>query len=259
MYRVLIVDDEPAVRRRLRGLVDWQTAGYQIVGEAADGEEALARCEALEPDLVITDIRMPALDGIELIRRLRAHHAGAAIVILTGYGEFEYAQEAMHLGVRHYLLKPLSRAELQQTLEEVRRMLRAPAAELAGAAPSPKGPAPTRSRRAVLEAARYVRRHYREPIDLKTLAGVVFLHPVYLGQVFHRETGKSLRDFLAEVRVQEAIHLLLESEIGTVQIGERVGYQTPSSFFRAFRAQTGMSPGRYRSTRGGEAPRKDTP
>lgn len=107
MYKLLIVDDEVWIRERLRYTIDWESIGIQVIGEACDGEEALELCTTLEPDIIITDIRMPCIDGLEFIKRLREGKSNAKVIIISGYSDFEYAQRAIKLGAFDYVLKPV--------------------------------------------------------------------------------------------------------------------------------------------------------
>lgn len=123
MYRLLIVDDEAWIRERLRYTVDWAGMNVEVIGEASDGEEALEVSRRLLPDIVITDIRMPCIDGLEYIKRLKAEDNRAKVVIISGYSDFEYAQKAIKLGAFDYILKPIEDDELigivQRCLAEI--------------------------------------------------------------------------------------------------------------------------------------------
>lgn len=121
---VLLVDDEQFVRMGLRTLIDWESCGYEIIGEADNGEDALRIITEKHPDLVITDIRMPVLDGLELIRRVtEAGHLATKFIIISGYDEFKYAQQAMRYGVSDFILKPVDQDELQDILLRLRRQI----------------------------------------------------------------------------------------------------------------------------------------
>lgn len=120
MHKVLLVDDEPLALEGLKFAVKWESLGYEIAGECGDGEEAVSLIEKLHPELVITDIRMPGLDGLGLIEHVKKHYSGdVRFIILSGYAEFEYAREALKYGVKHYLLKPVFEAELKEVLLEI--------------------------------------------------------------------------------------------------------------------------------------------
>ena len=106
MYRVIIVDDEPVIRRGLRETIEWDALGLEVAGEAADGNEALKLVRDIRPEILITDIRMPDMDGIALIREIRKTDLNVKITILSGYSDYDYLKEAIRLGVDNYLLKP---------------------------------------------------------------------------------------------------------------------------------------------------------
>lgn len=122
-YRVLLADDEEEIRTGISRKIDWASLGFCLVGEAGNGEEALELADRLRPDVVLTDIKMPFMDGLELCRRLRLTLPGARLVIFSGFDDFEYARQAMSLGVSEYILKPINASELQQVLEKLRDQL----------------------------------------------------------------------------------------------------------------------------------------
>ncbi|CAI6078204.1 response regulator transcription factor [Cohnella sp. JJ-181] len=118
MYSVLIVDDEPLARQSLRYLIDWKSLGYHIAAEAADGAEALAIMKAQPISLVLTDIRMPVMNGLAFVERLR-EFSEAAVIVLSGYDDFEYARQGMKMGVKDYLLKPVDEDDLEALLSRI--------------------------------------------------------------------------------------------------------------------------------------------
>ena len=122
-YKVFLVEDEYVAREGIRNSVDWKTTGFELCGEAPDGEIALPMIDACQPDVLITDIKMPHLDGLQLCRIVRERLPWVKIIILTGYGEFEYAQEAVKLGVIEYLLKPVGAQELRKVLQKMTEKL----------------------------------------------------------------------------------------------------------------------------------------
>ncbi len=123
MFRAIIVDDEPQIRKGLRTIISWETAGFVIIGEAADGDEALSLIARQPPDLVITDVKMPHKDGIELSRQIQRKYPDIAVLILSGYNQFTYAKEAMKYGVVDYILKPVDPEELMGILGQLYRKL----------------------------------------------------------------------------------------------------------------------------------------
>ncbi|OMF17974.1 hypothetical protein BK131_08545 [Paenibacillus amylolyticus] len=120
MYKVIVADDEPFMLEGWRTMIDWQACGYELCGTATDGEEALSLFNAVEPDLVVTDIQMPVMDGLGLIHTLREDLAYTSkIVIVTGYSDFNYAKQAIRYQVDQYVLKPLVPEEIHQILMEM--------------------------------------------------------------------------------------------------------------------------------------------
>ncbi len=123
-YKVFLVEDEIVTRDGIRENVDWESVGFKICGEASDGEIALPLIEDAKPDVLITDIKMPFMDGLQLSKILREHMPWVKIIILSGHNEFEYAQSALKMGVTEYLLKPVSAADIEEALERLGDTLR---------------------------------------------------------------------------------------------------------------------------------------
>lgn len=123
MYKVFLADDEVVVREGIRGSFPWEESDFVLSGEAPDGEIALSLLREIKPDILITDIRMPFMDGLELCRQARAQLPWIKIIILTGYDEFTYAKEALALGVKEYLLKPVSAQELEAALRRMAALI----------------------------------------------------------------------------------------------------------------------------------------
>ncbi|NIK67223.1 response regulator transcription factor [Paenibacillus sp. BK720] len=123
MYKVLLVDDEPMIREGLRTLLEWESLGYEVVDTAANGKDALKKCEQHELDLIIVDIRMPEMNGLELIRTIRENGGTMHVLILSGYADFEYAKQAIVQRIDGYLLKPVDEDELMDYLQSLRKEL----------------------------------------------------------------------------------------------------------------------------------------
>ncbi|MFN3699100.1 MAG: response regulator [Dictyoglomus sp.] len=122
-YKVFIVDDEPIIREGLKKIVNWNALGFNIIGEAGDGFEALEKISKLDPHLCIIDIKIPEIDGLELISKVKEFKDELKIIILTGYPEFEYAQKAINLGVESYILKPVDPEVLKEELKKIYEQL----------------------------------------------------------------------------------------------------------------------------------------
>lgn len=120
LLKVMIVDDEEMIRRGLRAIIDWKEYGYTVCCDAADGEDGYQKALAYQPDLIITDIKMPIADGLQMMTRLKENYFESEFVLLTGYAEFEYAQKALQLGAKSYILKPIDEKELIKIISEAR-------------------------------------------------------------------------------------------------------------------------------------------
>ena len=114
LYKIMLVDDEEEVRKSIIRKIDWSRAGFEVIGDAENGKEALEKIDQIEPDVVLTDIRMPYMDGLSLAEAIRQRHPSIKIVIFSGFDEFEYAKKAIKLNVIEYILKPVNVEELKQ-------------------------------------------------------------------------------------------------------------------------------------------------
>lgn len=123
MYKVLIVDDESLIRDGLKCIMDWEAMGFCVCGEASNGEEALRLILSLQPDLVLMDIRMPKMQGLEVVKAVRQQDFKGRFIITSGYSDFKYAQEAMRYGVEFYLTKPIEEEELSTSVHKIKLSL----------------------------------------------------------------------------------------------------------------------------------------
>ncbi len=120
LYRIILVDDEEEVRKSIIKIIDWEKAGFEVIGDAENGEDALELVDQYEPDLVLTDIRMPYMDGLTLAGKIRQTHPSIKVIIFSGYDDFEYAKEAIKLNIVEYILKPVNAEELFNILLKVK-------------------------------------------------------------------------------------------------------------------------------------------
>ena len=123
MVKVFLVEDEAIIRRGIRDHIDWNANGFEFVGEAGDGEYAYPLIMKTKPDILVTDIKMPFMDGLQLSRLVKKALPATKIIILSGYNEFEYAKEAVHLEIKEYMLKPVNATELSESLTNLKHTL----------------------------------------------------------------------------------------------------------------------------------------
>lgn len=189
--KLIIVDDEPKIRKGLTKLLDAQE-GFQVTGVFEDVHSALKALYELEADVIITDIKMPEVSGLELIRQIRERNLNIRIIILSGYSNFSYAQKAIELGVTRYLLKPTDSRELLSVLRELEQELFPETHEKEERQDRPAEGENEVGNLLVLKAIQYIAVHYGGRITLTDMAGELHLSPNYLCELFKRHTGKKI-------------------------------------------------------------------
>ncbi len=233
MFSVLLVDDEELVRVGIRFSVANALSNVQVVGEASNGAEGLELIRSLRPDIVITDIRMPQMDGLEMINAIREEDLDVQIVVLSGYADFEYARQAMRYGVSEYLLKPVEEESLRETLGAcIDRIV--------------KKRDLIREEKASRRVIAYIDAHYQEEIFLDRLAEEFNFSTKYLSALIKNETGQSFSTYVTELRLNRAMDLLLHTDLGIKEIAASVGYEDQRYFHRIFKKKTGKTPSQYR-------------
>jgi len=244
----MIVDDEYNIRDGLVNAVPWESIGVKVVAEARDGTEGLEQARKFRPDVVITDISMDEMDGLVFSEALKAERPKTKIIILSGFGEFSYARKAIELKVSAYLLKPVAPEELLAAVAEAVKALeteRERSVRL-GETEEVPGLNPV-SRATIRRAQEYLDTHYADYASgLESLAEHLGLTPAYLSKLFKAETGRNYSEALAELRIEKAKALLLQTNLKTSEIGLQVGYPNPQYFATAFRKATGLTPSEYR-------------
>ena len=241
MLKVLIVDDEDLVRRGIVLGVDWAARGCVVVGEAANGEEGIAAVERYSPNLIITDVRMPRMDGIEMMKQLRQKGCKAHVIILTAYSDFSYARSALQLGADDYLLKPFR--ELIAAIDKVRQKER----ELTALTPQDTLPLVKGDKsKYVLQALEYIAGHYSDQdISITMIASHLGVSEGHLSHVFKKETSYTIISYLTQYRVHTAMKLLQDCRYKVYEGAEMVGYRDVAYFGSTFKKLAGMSPSEY--------------
>lgn len=249
MYRVFLTDDEPWVLLGLKNLIDWSAEGFVICGEATDGMKAWERICRLQPDLILSDIQMPGLTGIELIERLRKEEMDTEVVFVSGYSEFEYARAGMRLGCAEYLLKPVYEEDLLEALEKVKKRLKkAQPEETAGSEAAVQEDEQTvwmSEKRMAEEMLHYIQEHYCE-LTQQQLADRFCMSSSAVSQLIKKHTGKTYSAHLLDLRIQKAQELLRLTDDSIAEVAEKVGYNDYFYFVKVFKKATGISPTAFR-------------
>ena len=252
MYRVLLVEDEDIIRRGLLLSVDWLKAGCIVVGEAVDGEDGLRKIEELTPDIVITDVRMPYLDGLGMLAQSRGR--GYEAIILSGYDEFSYAKKAISLDVAEYLLKPVDFDALYEALSRIKERLRQRdelrRRERSRVEPLPEEllePASASVGKYTGKLLRRICSDYAARLSLRELGEEYGVSEAYLHKCFKQDTNYTFNDFLNRYRIIQAAELLREGGRKVYEIGACVGFPDYKYFAIVFKKYAGCSPGKFRA------------
>lgn len=237
--RVLLVDDEIMIREGFKRLFDWEAHDCLIVGEAADGMEALAQIDNLQPDIVIMDINIPIMNGLKVIQLSRIKHPNTAFVIVSGYDDFSYCREALRLQITDYILKPVNYEEFGTCIDNLKISL---FEQRVSAEDSPE----KQEERTISGITRYLQEHLAEEMSLSVLAEEFHLNPQYISQLFKNEIGVNFLSYLTNIRMEKAKKLLLSTSLSVAEVAEQSGYGDYRVFTKVFKKNEGITPSQYR-------------
>lgn len=241
MFSLMIVDDEPYIRRGLTEHIPWARAGVTDVRSAASGVQALGMLAERSADVLITDIRMNGMDGLELIAQARTLCPDMRVIVLTGYDEFEYARACLRMHVNDFLLKPVEEKELLGIVERLFQYMK-------GSATAEPLEAPADA--TVQKAKDFIRSNLDGDLSVARIAGMLYITPAYLTRLFKRATDEGVSGFVTRMRMERACALLKGTSLPIGQIAEMVGYPDQNYFSLAFKKHAGRSPGAYRREEG---------
>lgn len=250
MFKILVVDDESLVRRGIVMETDWNALDCMVVAEASNGEEGLEAARRYRPDLIICDIRMPKMDGIEMLTRLRDEGNEAHVIFLTAYSDFSYAQSAIRLSASDYLLKPFEDGELEKTVLSVKNKLEAKKLEgdtaheqdVLSHSSIRKG----EKSKYVTEALNYIKEHYGEyDISVRKIAESLGLSEGHLSHIFKKETDYTINAYITRYRIRSAMKLLQNCRYKVYEVAEMVGYKDITYFSTIFKKIAGVTPSEY--------------
>lgn len=251
MIKVLVVDDEAIVRKGIVLETDWNSLNCMVVGEASNGEEGLEAIEKCKPDLIICDIKMPKMSGIEMLTTLREKGDNTPVIFLTAYSDFSYAQQAIRLSASDYLLKPFEDGKLEETvlricgrIRDIRKNSNDMLTEdvLAKELITKKGD----KSKYVSEALNYIAVNFSSPdISIKTVADSIGISEGHLSHVFKSETEYTVNAYITRYRIKAAMKLLEDCRYKVYEVAEMVGYKDITYFSTTFKKVTGFNPSDY--------------
>jgi two-component system sensor histidine kinase YesM len=258
MYHLLIVEDEEIIRRALPLIIDWRAIGFEVVGTTGSAAEALQIIDEQSVDVVLTDIKMPIVSGLELAGELKTRFPEIKTVLLSAYRDFNYALKGIEYGVYGYLLKTDSKTEIRNYFVKLKDDLdreriasstvRLDDRNIGNEQPQVDSVPPAAAGAIVTKALAYLQANYAKDVHLDDVAEYVRVHPVYLCRLFNHELGTTFKEKLTCIRIEKAKELLRDPGARVYEISLAVGYLKPRYFSDLFKKVTGMTPLEYRET-----------
>lgn len=248
MWRTLIVDDEQHARASLTKLMAKAGIPFEIVAAVNDGQEGLDAIRELQPDAVITDIDMPVMDGVKLLKSARDEGYDCRFVMLTCMNEFEYARQALEFGASGYLLKLSMDVDgLKQAMDKVSRELeqREQLRKAERWFPKKSTEEPT-DHPEMNKIIRHIEEHYAEEITLKRVAELISMDASYVSDLFKKKTSQTLTHYVQNRRIQAARMLLMETNKSVGEIAGQVGFENDNYFIKVFKRWCGVTPSEFR-------------
>lgn len=239
--RIMIVEDEQRARRGLHSLIESISEKYEIVAEASDGKQALEMIPVVNPEVVFTDLKMPHMDGMSLIKAVRAMERDIKFVIITAYEEFDIARQAISLEVSDYLVKPVTYDETAQLLERLMaKGNTAPDTRVKSLMEEYPKAHPL-----VIKALNILEKSYSTRISQKELAENLGITQEYFSYLFNKDMGEPFSKFLRKYRIQAAKCLYQSADLPREEVPFRVGFSDSKYFNKVFREVEGISVSDY--------------
>ena len=253
MFQVVIIDDEPIIAEGLKKVVRWADYDCEVAATAGDALSGAETIRRVKPHILFTDIRMPGPDGLAMLAGLRSEFPDMLVTVLTGYGDFAYAQEAIRLGVSRYLLKPSKMAEIHEALAFMTGVLRR-RADAVAAGRSAESAEEKKEQGAdnyiIRQALGFMEEHYAEKLTLQDVADRCYVSQWHLSKLLNRFEKQGFYDILNDIRIRKAKSLLMNQRLKVSEISELVGYADPAHFAKIFKKLTGVSANEFRRTDG---------
>lgn len=240
MLNVYIADDEVWITLGLKKLLEKLDINAWVVGTANNGLTAKEEIEHFKPDVVFADIRMPGLSGLELLQVVPEISPESKVVIISGYAEFAYAQEAVQHHAFDYLLKPIKEEELSRVMSAIIRERGEVSHDDEEKAPVPD--------RLIDNVISEIREHYMEDISLTSLSTKYNISMGYMSKMIKEQLQVNFSDYIASLRIQRAKELLRDDSLSIQEISEIVGYNDYFYFTKVFKKIEGISPSKYRKS-----------
>lgn len=246
MKKVVVVEDEKFVREGIIMGTDWGSIHCAVVGEATNGEEGMELIRKRHPDIVISDIRMPRLSGLEMLERLEKEGIFQLTIFLTAFDDFAYAQKACRLQAVDYLLKPFREGQLEKAIADALHINQSKNQTPEGGIRELRLEKGDKSKY-ILEAIAWIEQYFaKDDISIRTAAEQLGISEGYLSRLFRKETDYTFMAYVMQCRICEAKKLLKGYKYKVYEVAEMVGYQDIAYFSTIFKKYVGVSPSEYR-------------
>lgn len=252
MYKVIIIEDEDLIRKGIAYTFNWLEYDCVVVGEAQNGKEGIMKIKSLKPDIVITDIKMPILNGLEMLKSIEERFFET--IIITGHAEFQYAKQAIKLGVSDFILKPIDENELAEIIikltkkikkESILERIHNQVQDLSEFEIFDYKFYLDKSNlksKYVADTIEIIINNYNRKITIEEIAEKVGVSPSYLSKKFKKETGHAFNDFLNKYRIHDALIRIQNSNDKIYEIAEKVGFSDYKYFSQVFKNYIKYSP-----------------
>ena len=241
MTKLLIVDDEKYVLERLKTSISWEDLGVLIVGTASNGYDAIEIVKEKMPDIILSDVRMPEMDGLQLAEYTKKYFPSIKVILISAYNDFAYAKKGIECGVKGYLLKPIDKHEVEQVFANLINE------NVQGNHFDNLRQNDVVETEVLIEkAVNYIAQNYENKLTLEEVASYLFITPNYLCSMFKRVMGINFVDYISKVKVQQAKKMLKNSSYKVKDISELLGYNDYTYFCKVFKKIEGTTPLEYR-------------
>jgi two-component system, response regulator YesN len=262
--KIIVVDDEEYLRKLIIKLIPLDRLKMTVIGEASNGLEGLELCMKLKPDIILTDIRMPVMDGLTMVEKLDESNSDCKSIIISGYDDFYFAQRAIKSKAYDYILKPVEQEELFRVLSAARdetlkarkdrensKNIRLELKKIHNRLPDSDSTDNAERMAAdghimIKKALKYIDEEYGTDCTLEEVAEKLFMNPSYFSMLFKKIVGKNFSEYKSEIRIEKAKELLKLHELKIKEIADILGYCDDNYFIKDFKKHSGLSPQNFR-------------
>ena len=242
-HKLMIVDDEPIICNGLAEYFPWESLGFVVVARLENGRQALEYIKNFSVDVILADIRMPIMDGLEVAKYIYENNPEIKVVFLSGYRDFDYARQAIGYGVKEYIVKPAKLEKITEVFEKIRTdLIQSSTSSLTIYGDENDGYYDLM----INKIKTYLNENLKSA-SLENTADFCNFSPGYLSKLFKQKTNKTFSDYLGELKMKKAADLLMDTSYKHYNIAEFLGYEDARNFSRAFKNYYGMSPKEYKS------------